>query len=172
MVWACTAILAHLSLLIIELLITAELIHKCTEASYLLKTNTSHFIGQGFILLKNDDPKHTVKTTKEFFKAKKKIFTCQVIHLTWIQLNMCSICWKRKLWQVAPQNKQELKMASVQAWQNITREHTQHLVMSLGHRLKAVIACKGYTTYYSQTTWIYRTLICPKHYSALKLEAT
>uniref|UniRef100_A0A0E9TYU1 Uncharacterized protein n=1 Tax=Anguilla anguilla TaxID=7936 RepID=A0A0E9TYU1_ANGAN len=39
-------------------------------------------------------------------------------------------------------------MAAVQAWQRITREYTQHLVMSLGHRIKAVIACKEYATKY------------------------
>ena len=35
-------------------------------------------------------------------------------------------------------------MAVVQAGQSITREDTQHLVMSMGQRLQAVIQCKCY----------------------------
>ena len=38
-----------------------------------------------------------------------------------------------------PMNKQELKTAAVMAWQSIPREETQHLVMSMGSRLQAVI---------------------------------
>ncbi|MBN3310212.1 ACHA3 protein, partial [Amia calva] len=37
-----------------------------------------------------------------------------------------------KLKAKRPKNKQELKTAAVQAWQSITREETQHLVMSMG----------------------------------------
>ena len=40
-----------------------------------------------------------------------------------------------------PPNKQELKRAAVQAWQSITKEDTQLLVMSIGHQLQAVIDC-------------------------------
>ena len=34
-------------------------------------------------------------------------------------------------------------MATLKAWQSITREETQHLLMSLGYRLQAVIDRKG-----------------------------
>ena len=37
-----------------------------------------------------------------------------------------------------------MKKTAVQAWQSITREDTQRLVMSMRCRLQAVIACKGY----------------------------
>ncbi|XP_069798627.1 zinc finger protein 235-like [Narcine bancroftii] len=37
-------------------------------------------------------------------------------------------------------------MIAVEAWQSITREDTQHLVMSMDHRFQEVIAFKGYTT--------------------------
>ncbi|XP_066569003.1 adhesion G-protein coupled receptor D2 isoform X2 [Amia ocellicauda] len=43
-----------------------------------------------------------------------------------------------------PRNKQELKTAAGQTWQSITREETQHLVISMGSRLQAVIDCKGF----------------------------
>jgi len=37
---------------------------------------------------------------------------------------------------------------AVEAWQSITREDTQPLVMSNNHQPQAVIACKGYATKY------------------------
>ncbi len=46
-------------------------------------------------------------------------------------------------------HKQQLKSAAVKAWQSITKEETQSLVMSMmSSRLKAVIACKGFSTKY------------------------
>jgi hypothetical protein len=49
---------------------------------------------------------------------------------------------KAKLKAKCPKNKQELKTAAVKAWRSITREETQHLVMSMGYTLQAVIDCK------------------------------
>lgn len=42
-------------------------------------------------------------------------------------------------------NKQQLKAAALRLWQNISWEETQHLLISMGHRLQAVIACKGFS---------------------------
>ena len=55
---------------------------------------------------------------------------------------------KTKLKGKCPKNKQELKTVAVEAWQNITRDETQHLVMSMTSRLQAVIDCKGFATKY------------------------
>lgn len=55
---------------------------------------------------------------------------------------------KTRLKAKSQRNKQELKMAAVQARQSISREDTQRLVMSMGRRLQAIIACKGYATKY------------------------
>ena len=51
---------------------------------------------------------------------------------------------KTKLKGNCPKNKQEVKTAAVEAWQSITRDQTQRLVMSMGSRLQAVIDCKGF----------------------------
>uniref|UniRef100_A0A0E9WL81 Uncharacterized protein n=1 Tax=Anguilla anguilla TaxID=7936 RepID=A0A0E9WL81_ANGAN len=40
--------------------------------------------------------------------------------------------------------------------------------MSMGHRLQAVIACKGYAIVLNLTAFIYISLICSKWYNALK----
>lgn len=39
---------------------------------------------------------------------------------------------------------QQLKAADVEAWQSISKEETRHLVIPMGFRLQAVIACKIY----------------------------
>ncbi len=51
---------------------------------------------------------------------------------------------KTKLEAERPTNK--LKSATANSWQTITKEETQSLVMSTSFRLKAVIACKGFST--------------------------
>ncbi len=55
---------------------------------------------------------------------------------------------KTKLKAERPTNKQQLKSAAVNAWQSITKEETQSLVMSMSSIIKAVIACKGFSTKY------------------------
>lgn len=51
-----------------------------------------------------------------------------------------------KTWTEQPTKEQHLKTAAVKAWQSLTMEETQCLVMSLGSRLKAVGASKGSLT--------------------------
>ncbi len=55
---------------------------------------------------------------------------------------------KTKLKGKCPKNKQELKTVAVEAWQSITRDETQRLVMSMRSRLQAEIDCKGFATKY------------------------
>ncbi len=45
-------------------------------------------------------------------------------------------------------NPPKLKEAAVKAWKSITKEECKSLVMSLGHRLDAVIESKGFATKY------------------------
>ncbi len=42
----------------------------------------------------------------------------------------------------------KLKEAAVKAWKSITKEECKSLVMSMGHRLDAVIERKGFATKY------------------------
>ena len=55
---------------------------------------------------------------------------------------------KRKLKGETPRNKQELKEAVMKAWSSITNEEENSLVMSMGHRLRAVIVSKVDATKY------------------------
>ena len=94
----------------------------------------------------DNDPKHTVKATEEFFKAKKWNVTqwpSQSPDLNPIEHAFHLL--KTKLKGKCPKNKQELKKV---AWQSITRDETQRLVMSMRSRLQAVIDCKGFASKY------------------------
>ena len=80
----------------------------------------------------SNDPKHTAKD----FKTKKwniLQWPSQSPHLNLIEYASS---------QNLRQKDQRLKTAAVKAWQSITKEETQCLVMSMGSRLKAIIACK------------------------------
>ena len=93
------------------------------------------------------DSKHTAKTTKEFIRSKKWTvldWPSQSPDLNPIEHAFYLL--KRRLKGVTPQNK--LKEAALQAWKSITKEECKSLVMSMGHRLDAVIACKGFATKY------------------------
>lgn len=99
-----------------------------------IQSNASKLIGLRFIV--QMDPKHTAKATQYFFKAKKwnlLQWPSQSRDLNPIEHAFPLLKAKR------PNNKQEVKTAAVKAWQSITREETQHLVMSMASRLQAVI---------------------------------
>ncbi len=90
------------------------------------------------------------KQPKSFWRERSGLLcNGQVNHLTWIRLSMHFTCWRQNWRENAPKNKQELKtVAVVEAWQSITRDETQRLVMSMRSRLQAVIDCKGFATKY------------------------
>ncbi len=89
------------------------------------------------------------KQPKSFWRERSGLLcNGQVNHLTWIRLSMHFTCWRHKLKGKCPKNKQELKTVAVEAWQSITRDETQRLVMSMRSRLQAVIDCKGFATKY------------------------
>ncbi len=52
----------------------AKLTQKSTETYCLanLKKDTTKLFGRSFIMQQDNDPKHTIKTTKEFIRGKKR----------------------------------------------------------------------------------------------------
>ncbi len=110
-----------------------------------IQPNASELIGRCFTVQMDNDPKHTAKATKEFLKGKKWT-VMQSPDLNPIEHAVHLL--KTKLKGKCPKNKQELKTVAVEAWQSITRDETQRLVMSMRSRLQTVIDCKGFATKY------------------------
>ncbi len=50
---------------------------------------------------------------------------------------------KRRVKAEIPQNKQQLELAALKAGKSISKDEIKSLVMSMCHRLTAVIVCKG-----------------------------
>ena len=107
-----------------------------------IQPNASELIGRRFTVQMYNDRKHTAKATKEFFKAKKwnvMQWPSQSPDLNPIEHAFHLL--KTKL-------KGKCPTVAVEAWQSITRDETQCLVMPMRSRLQAVIDCKGFATKY------------------------
>ena len=157
MAWACMAANGTGSLVFIDD-VTADKSSRMNSEVFRailsahIQPNASELIGRHLHLhtvQMDNDPKHTAKATKEIFKAKKwnvLQWPSQSPDLNPIERAFHLL--KTKLKGKCPKNKQELKTDAVEAWQSITRDETQRLVMSMGSRLQAVIDCKGFPTKY------------------------
>ena len=111
-----------------------------------LQRNASKLIGRNFIMQQDNDPKHTANTTKDFIREKKwKV-------LDWPSqspdLNPIEHAFHLLKRNIEGKTPPKLKEAAVKAWKSITKEECNSLVMSMGRRLDAVIASKGYATKY------------------------
>ncbi len=94
-------------------------------------------------------PKAYCKSNQRVFEGKE--VDCYAMAKSITDLNPIEHAFhllKTKLKGKCPKNKQELKTVAVEAWQSITRDETQRLVMSMRSRLQAVIDCKGFATKY------------------------
>uniref|UniRef100_A0A8C5MJ28 Transposase n=1 Tax=Leptobrachium leishanense TaxID=445787 RepID=A0A8C5MJ28_9ANUR len=114
-----------------------------------IQPNAAELIGRRFTVQMDNDPKHTAKATKAFLTWP--LHNIPLLSLQSPDLNPIEHAFhllKTKLKGKCPKNKQELKTVAVEAWQSITRDETQRLVMSMHSRLQAVIDCKGFATKY------------------------
>ncbi len=153
MAWACMAASGTGSLVFIDD-VTADkaagLILKCFGQYYLLIfSQMLQNSLDGASQCRWKMTKAYCKATKEFLKGKK--WTVMQWPSQSPDLNPIEHAFhllKTKLKGKCPKNKQELKTVAVEAWQSITRDETQRLVMSMCSRLQAVIDCKGFATKY------------------------
>lgn len=154
MAWACMASSGTGSLIFIDDVthdgsskMNSEVYRNILSAN--LKKDATKLIGRSFIMQQDNDPKHTAKTTKEFIRGKNwRLLDWPSQSPDLNPIEHVFYLLKRRLKGGAPQNKQQLKEAAVKAWKSITKEEFKSLVMSVGHRLDAVIASKGFATKY------------------------
>ncbi len=115
------------------------IIHNILSAQ--IQSNAAKLSGWRFIIQVDNDPKHIAKATLEFLKVKTWIILqCPSQSPDFNLIEQAFHLLKTKLRQKDPQTKKQLKPVEVKAWQSITKEESQYLVMSMSSRLKAVIA--------------------------------
>lgn len=106
-------------------------------------------MGRRYIFQQDNDPKHTSRKAKDFFKSRK------VDVLEWPpqspDLNPIEHLWdilKREVHQVHSSSISNLKARVREVWENISPEVTAKLVESIPRRLDAVLESRGGPTRY------------------------
>ncbi len=157
MAWACMAASGTGSLVFIDD-VTADKSSRMNSEVFRailsahIQPNASELIGRRFTVQMDNDP-------KSFWRERSGLlqWCCNTVDtlLQWPSqspdLNPIEHAFhllKTKLKAKCPKNNQELKTVAVEAWQSITRDETQRLVMSMRSRLQTVIDCKGFATKY------------------------
>ncbi len=84
-------------------------------------------------------------------------------------LKPCRVCNLPSKEETEGSNPPQLKEAAVKAWKSITKEECKSLVMSMGHRIDAVVESKGFATKYKVIfTLIYVNSICSNTFAHMK----
>ncbi len=107
-------------------------------------------------------PKAYCKSNQRVFEGKEVDCYAMAKSITWPESDWaCISLAEDKTEGKMPKNKQELKTVAVEAWQSITRDETQRLVMSMRSRLQAVIDCKGLQPSIKKWKFDLWLLFCP-----------
>ncbi len=153
MAWACMAASGTGSLVFIDD-VTADKSSRMNSEVFRailsahIQPNASELIGRRFTVQMDNDPKHTAKQPKSFWRERSGLLcNGQVNHLTWIRLSMHFTCWDKTEGKM-PQEQAGTEDGCSRGLAEHHRDETQRLVMSMRSRLQAVIDCKGFATKY------------------------
>ncbi len=106
-----------------------------------IQENATRLIGKCFILHQNNDRKHLASSVKDFITAKKwKVLDSpsQSPDLNLIEHEFHRL--KRRV------KTETVGIGCIKVWESILKDETKSLVMSMCHRLTAVIVHKGSAT--------------------------
>ncbi len=119
----------------------------CTVRARALNPARAMKMGRGWVFQHDNDPKHTVKATKEWLKKK------HIKVLEWPSqspdLNPIENLWRELKVRVAkrqPRNLNDLEGICKEEWDKIPPEMCANLVDNYKKRLTSVIANKGFVT--------------------------
>ncbi len=105
-------------------------------------------MGRGWVFQHDNDPKHTVKATKEWLKKHIKV-------MEWPSqspdLNSIENLWREMKLRVSkrqPRNLNDLERICKEEWTKIPPEMCANLVTNYKKRLTSVLANKGFCTKY------------------------
>ncbi len=112
-----------------------------------IQENATRLIGKCFILHKNNDPKHSASSVKDFRRTKIwKVLDCPSQSPDWNLIEHEFHQLKRRVKAETPQYKQQLELAALKAGKSISKDETKSLVKSMCPRLTAGIVRKGSAT--------------------------
>lgn len=143
MVWGCFAWAGVGNLVRINGIMTADAYIDIINEN-LRESVAISGVGKDFIFQQDNDPKHTAKKTKAFFKTKRMNV------LEWPaqspDLNPIENLWAildNKVDKTGVTNKDTYFTALLRAWKEINAQHLKNLVESMPKRLQKVIEARG-----------------------------
>lgn len=150
MIWGCMTAKGVGNLAVIPTTMTQVVYRQILEDN-LKMSATKLRMGRRFIFQQDNDPKHTAKSVKEWFKQRG------VNVLDWPaqspDMNPIEHLWNHLENRLAarpqrPKNARELEAALREEWGKIDSTYTKKLVDSMPRRIQALISAKGLHTKY------------------------
>jgi len=147
MIWGCFSSAGTGDIAIIEGIMNSEKYQEIWDEKML--PSAHRLLEHRFTLQQDNNPKHTSRSTKEFFQRKK--INVQQWHSQSPDLNPIEMLWgkpKTAVGNCHPSNLKQLAEFCKEEWAKISKDRCKKLVDTYENRLQAVIDAKGGHTKY------------------------